>query len=285
MNDRKHSSLSRPLGLILACAIIIGFSGLGIALHWHDAEIRQYLVAKDTETLQEEQPEAAPYVIDIALANFTLSVWQTVFSAAGLAAVTLTVFYAHRAWQEARRSADAAQAALEDARSENEAQSVRFSEQLSIATDAAQAARKSADSFMAAERAYLFCHDVVRVQKDGDAHFELVWRNFGKTPAFVTAIRVDCKPHDAFPNPLIAPELPIPMGTVVGADEVWKRGVAARESEILPLLRSGLHVYLYGQISYVDIHGQRRRSWFCRLYTGNGFILGLLYQPELNGYE
>ena len=42
--------------------------------------------------------------------------------------------------------------------------------------------------------------------------------------------------------------------------------------------------YLYGEITYLDVFKTEHRTWFCRTWNGQQFILGDLISEDLNGY-
>ncbi len=78
-----------------------------------------------------------------ARASFVLAFWQTVMNGFGLAALGLTVFYAHKAWEEAKRSAQIAETALESAIADATEQADRFSRQLAISEQNLDISRQS----------------------------------------------------------------------------------------------------------------------------------------------
>jgi len=75
--------------------------------------------------LQVQAREAA--IAEDALA---VSFAQLALSIAGVFGVGLTIYYAHKAWKESERSANAAHDTLEDARSDAAEQALRFTSQL-----------------------------------------------------------------------------------------------------------------------------------------------------------
>lgn len=154
-----------------------------------------------------------------------------------------------------------------------------------IADESAKAASRMADAMAAAERAYVFLEGTKPVVFSGEPHAMLCWRNYGKTPAVVVSVQFVCEPCAGFPAPLElrGAEYPTPAGTIIPAGGVLELGHPPL-AEPRAHLAAGRSVYLYGSIIYRDVHQVERRSWFTRLFTGQNFILGLLHQPELNGY-
>jgi hypothetical protein len=84
----------------------------------------------------EAQAASADSALAVAFAQLALSLL-------GLGGVGFTVYFAALAWQEAKRSANAAHLTLEDARADAAAQAERFQKDLRIAEDNLKLARRS----------------------------------------------------------------------------------------------------------------------------------------------
>jgi hypothetical protein len=164
------------------------------------------------------------------------------------------------------------------------------------AARAAKAAQKSADSLPNIERAYVFFWDVERrdfsftptpgrtvvIPTSGQ---NVIYRNCGKTPAVIVKTKLGCDVFAQPPNPADAPEKTLPSGAVIGASDDWPRGKVDVSKEKIERAKSeGAAVYLYGEITYRDIFKNEQRSWFCRRWTGDQFVLGDLTDEKLNGY-
>lgn len=214
--------------------------------------------------------------LDVAALQFMLGV-------VGVVGVGATVFYARLAWREAQRSADVANEALADARASAKEQGQRFSQQLNVSEESAKAAIRMADAIAASERAYVFLA-ATRVFGPNPKKRVLVWHNYGRTPAIVTKVQFACEPSKPFPDPLDPLQMPMPGTTIIPAGDDLTLGVAnidIAEENIQP----GEAIYLYGQITYNDVHLIERRSWFCQMLGTDGFFAGALYQADLNGFE
>lgn len=73
-----------------------------------------------------------------------VAVWQLWLNVAGLVGLAYTVWYAKRAWGEAKRSADLSQYGLDDARTDAAEQARRFEAQLRIAHENLKIAQRAA---------------------------------------------------------------------------------------------------------------------------------------------
>lgn len=164
------------------------------------------------------------------------------------------------------------------------------------AARAARAAQKSADAIPHIERAYVFFWDVQRrdfsfVPRPGrtvvipTSGQNVIYRNCGKTPAVIVKTKLECDVFTQPPNPASAPEKTLPSGAVIGAGDDWPRGKVDVSKEKIERAKSeGAEIYLYGEITYRDIFKNEQRTWFCRRWTGDQFVLGDLTDEKLNGY-
>lgn len=143
---------------------------------------------------------------------------------------------------------------------------------------------QQAKAVIAVDRAYVFFLDSMLIKVGTQSAYGVSWKNFGRTPAIVTGIKLGCIGSETPPDPATAPEALIPSGAVIGVEQTWQRG-AVREQDCSEPFQRGELVYLYGQISYRDVHGIDHRSWFCRLFAGKQFVLDDLTDPKLNGYD
>jgi len=154
------------------------------------------------------------------------------------------------------------------------------------ADKAAEAAKKTVDTMAAAERAYVFFLDTRKIDtKTAHPAFRVIWRNFGKTPAMVTGVRLGIVAGDAPPNPAEMPRYEMPFGAIIGAGEEWPRGQVSMKNAVDDASKDSLPIYLAGEVTYLDIHEQPHRTWFCRLFTGAQFILDPDIDRDLNGYS
>lgn len=113
----------------------------------------------------------------------------------------------------------------------------------------------------------------------------VIYRNSGRTPAVVTKIRLGCDVFPVPPEPQNAPSEEMPIGGVIGAGVEWPRGRIALTLDKIERAKAGKGlIYLYGEIVYRDIFRKERRSWFCRRWQGQQFILSDLIDEKLNGY-
>lgn len=152
------------------------------------------------------------------------------------------------------------------------------------ADKAADAAKKTVDAMVAAERAYVFFLDTVRVGESQVTAYHVKWRNFGKTPAMITGIRMGLAATDDPPPASEMPRYEMPFGAIIGAGDGWRRGGVSMQ-DVREELEAHTPVYLIGEITYRDIQGGSHRTWFCRLYTGAQFVLDADIDESLNGYD
>jgi len=73
---------------------------------------------------------------------------------------------------------------------------------------------------------------------------------------------------------------------VIGAGVGWERGRIALTQDKIEQAKAGKgSIYLYGEIVYRDIFKNERKSWFCRRWQDQQFILSNLIDEKLNGYN
>jgi len=151
---------------------------------------------------------------------------------------------------------------------------------------AADETKRSVDTLVASERAYVFFLDTQQLSRTFYPSYQVVWRNFGKTPAVVTGVRLGLSQASGGADPATMPKNDLPIGAVIGADGAWPRGQVALKPEMLRASQEEARpIWLCGQITYRDIHGKDHRTWFCRLYTGAQFILDDSADEAFNGYD
>lgn len=296
MRDDQEPASSATPGLVLAAAIIIAVAALGYAAslagallrHERQSAVGCNAASSTTEdTCAPISAEASVRSADAASSATYIAAWQLGFSALGLVGGGLTVLFAYRAWKEARRTADAANRQIRHAREDAAEQAKRFEQQLSVATTAAEAAKLSADAIIKAERAWVFLHDVVPEMNESGTvlRWAVVWKNSGKTPAFITKVALDCATASVPPDPKTIYGPPVPGGAVIGAGGAWQRGFIPDAPQVLANHSAGHLIYLSGQITYLDVHQKERHSWFTRQFTGEQFVLGIYIDPQLNGFD
>lgn len=114
-----------------------------------------------------------------------VAVWQLWLNIAGLVGLAYTVWYAKRAWGEAKRSADVSQHGLDDARADAAEQERRFAAQLRIARDSLKIAQRAAAEV---DRAWLSIDITpisgLRVDEESiSIEARVILENVGKGPA------------------------------------------------------------------------------------------------------
>ncbi|MES2343852.1 MAG: hypothetical protein V4597_19455 [Pseudomonadota bacterium] len=114
-----------------------------------------------------------------------VAVWQLWLNVAGLVGLAYTVWYAKRAWSEAKRSADVSQAGLDDARADVAEQERRFEAQLRIAHENLKIAQRSAAEV---DRAWLSVEIIpvggLRIEDEMvSIEARVIVKNVGKGPA------------------------------------------------------------------------------------------------------
>lgn len=150
---------------------------------------------------------------------------------------------------------------------------------------AADAALESAKAFTDTERAYVFFLDARQVGLVDNPTYEVIWKNFGKTPAMVTSLRMWCGPVNEPPLPTRGIVKDLPKGAIIGAGDTWQRGKHKFSAEDKSAGMEGKKLFLSAEITYLDIlQGKTRKTWFCRQYAGRQFVLPELTDEKLNGY-
>lgn len=246
-----------------------------------------------------------------------VAVWQIWLNIAGLIGLGATVLYARRAWLAAQVSADAATTALDHTRADATEQADRFDKQLEVANqsvDAAEAAAvasgqasrwmKSAAAAahrqaLVAERAmtvlerpYVFFEHAKKLEPGtGMATypintFRVIWKNYGKTPALVTGVRLGISREDEGEDPATMPRYEMPFGAIIGVHDPWPRGQTVITEEMIKEFNEDARpIWLCGEVTYRDLHGKDHRTWFCRFFVGLGFVLDDGCNPAFNGYD
>lgn len=156
-SNGRHLSKVRGLGLLVAAAILfagsawvwnLGATRIALAPRGYPVAAPNCDGAKGCEQKAQVDARTAATAATAATADTALyiALGQLVASFLGLGGVGFTVFYARLAWREAERSANAAQEALDDTRTETAEQATRFGSQLKVAADAALASAKGAEA-------------------------------------------------------------------------------------------------------------------------------------------
>ena len=155
--------------------------------------------------------------------------------------------------------------------------------------DAAKAARLTAESAVAAERAYLILEGSVADNFESEesdkpppyiARFEL--KNYGKTPAILkmiqhtAAYRADADPSQ-IPIKLVpfAPEIAIGSGEKTGAYPTFLRISA---TDLARAIEGDGRIFLLGRFEYEDIFGAQRELGFCYQYSPD--LIGFTLYPS-----
>lgn len=217
-----------------------------------------------------------------------VAVWQTVFNFLGLIGLGGTVVFAGMAWREARRSADADNAALEEtrkalleAREGASEQKDRFERQINLSEDTAKRQL----------RAYISVH-LKSVESLGDGlnpRVSVTFKNDGQTPAH----DVVCHGNIAFqPFPLDV-ELPAldfdgvhrsrePLGP--GSPRtIHEKSICLAPGSVALLKAGTWALYAFGEVRYKDIFGESHMTKY-RLFMGGeaGMDIGLIAYHEGN---
>ncbi|MBL8774260.1 MAG: hypothetical protein JNK30_22920 [Phenylobacterium sp.] len=258
---------------------MVGVAFVVVALDWGRQEtalreraypIPQPECSSDAEcaekALQVQAREAAT-----AEAALEVAVFQLALSLAGVIAVGFTIFYAHRAWKEAERSADAAHESLQDARDDAVAQAARFSEELEIARQTANAALRQVavaeDTAQKELRAY-----VTAVEASigwGPNHHPLITLrcvNTGRTPATRMYIGGFCYLADSITDVGAAqrPKYRFGKWSAVGAGSEEKAIAVIEGIEAITktAVSASRLLVIEGSIKYVDIFDEVFESEF-----------------------
>lgn len=147
-----------------------------------------------------------------------------------------------------------------------------------FAKAAADAANASATSMQLAERAYLrisFEMPGVRwKEKSGNGlYLEALVKNFGRTPAVITDIRIGIAPREhgdllpaEFPFPTAERES-IPNGLLVPQDHLSHEKFFGLRPESLEDIRTAAkRLWIFSHVDYIDTFGTRHRAGLARLY-------------------
>jgi hypothetical protein len=138
------------------------------------------------------------------------------------------------------------------------------------------------------ERAYVFFEDTKREKGPGiTGRYAVIFRNHGKTPAIAKSRRIACDYRDEPPDPTEPPKHAFPRGAIIGADDLWRRGIIEVTDDMIEQWQKGSgRIFLYGELIYLDIFNNEHRTWFCRRLSNRGeFVLDDMTDPRLNGYN
>ncbi|MGA9851919.1 MAG: hypothetical protein WBR15_03215 [Gammaproteobacteria bacterium] len=143
---------------------------------------------------------------------------------------------------------------------------------------AAEAAKKSADALPRIERPYIFVDGDKHTLSGNMRYTELVFKNYGKTPAIITRIQTRLvRKVEGEPNKPDYLSTPISVNIVIESTSGW----AHREqpSQYLDIR------WYYGCAEYKDIFGDIHKTWFgfnAIPGHGNNSQFG---GDEFNGYD
>jgi hypothetical protein len=139
----------------------------------------------------------------------------------------------------------------------------------------ANAGKQSADSLRNIERAYVFIdYELLRVRnaalKIGGIsprkQIELVFKNFGRTPAVVNGINCKCFhwPNRYLPE-IEAVSIKFPSGIAIGSSSPWSVPAIfdGTQRDINDAMSGAGSIYLYGKVAYLDMLGEQRETGFC----------------------
>jgi cbb3-type cytochrome oxidase subunit 3 len=143
------------------------------------------------------------------------------------------------------------------------------------ARTAANAAKQSADFLRNIERAYVFIdYELLRERnaalKEGGIspykQIELVFKNFGRTPAIVNGINFKCLYwQNRYLPEMKADSMKIPSGIAIGSGSPWSIPAIFKGTQrhINEAMGGAGSIYLYGEIAYRDMLGEQRETGFC----------------------
>ena len=139
----------------------------------------------------------------------------------------------------------------------------------------ANAAKQSADFLRNIERAYVFIdYELLRERnaalKEGGIspykQIELVFKNFGRTPAIVNGINCKCLywPNRHLPE-MKADSMKIPSGIAIASGSPWDIPAIfeGTQCHINEAMSGAGSIYLYGKITYLDMLGEQCETGFC----------------------
>lgn len=177
---------------------------------------------------------------------------------------------------------------LRDARRANE---------LAAASNSANAAATARAT--QSDRAYVFLHTTKKDRAPDRTPTRIygpIFKNFGRTPAFMLSLKLNAGFFDRAPDPTLAvTEYIMPQPHVIPVDGEWpyrhyfQIGEMDRVFEQWQAGRREL--WLYGSIVYRDVYGVEHHTWFSRVFSDGSFVFGKdpehedLQKWELNGYD
>lgn len=161
------------------------------------------------------------------------------------------------------------------------------------AEKAASAADKTAASLLRSERAYVlakvkFPPGLGIVSSHGgqaQTNISVQFPNRGRTVAFISRIRATYSLSAAPPAGL--PEVnapPLPDGLAIRSDGVFEDKVVAHITTVEEAKIEALELtlFVFGQISYSDIHGEQHETAFCWSYVPRGRGGQFVINPNAN---
>lgn len=177
----------------LVAGILLMMSAAGVGFIWQASSLSTSVrelgepPSKQQDKTTNQEPPSAIRQTAAAEIQASAAILQMAFNLFGLFGLGATIYYAHRAWKEAERSADAAHASIEDARRGAYEQSQHFEDQLKITAAAAKAAEIGAAANMALQRPWLSvdakCQSMKIGEKDIHVGIQLSIENHGNSPA------------------------------------------------------------------------------------------------------
>ncbi|WP_376704641.1 hypothetical protein RQ479_07760 [Mesorhizobium sp. ISC25] len=161
------------------------------------------------------------------------------------------------------------------------------------AIQAANTATAAANAAIAAERPYVFLWMTKRDPFDGKKLLGINFKNFGRTPGFVTRIQYDVGLFAVPPDPETAgkqgTDRTLHKGAIAAYDvdfpNNWHVPLTVTTDMMEGERRKEGEIYLYGIIYYEDPFGTPHKSWFCRVYRSYEFVPAHLKDEHLNGFD
>ena len=245
MSDRYERRVSALGGLVVAIPTVLAVYGASFgALNWASKSLgvgdEAYAVAdascRQGYDCEPKDVRLHAAEVRLAQANFRLALFQSVLNIAGLSALALTVYYAHKAWVEAQRTADGAE------RLNRPHMHVHNIELIGLAASAEAGKVKNA------------------------CEFKLFIQNYGNTPGFVTRWNIVSIPLPALPGapdydeaPNIEVPVPVGSGLMPSTEPVF---ISVDEPTRAKLRSGELTFFVWGFVEYDDLARRPHKTRF-----------------------
>ncbi|MFZ6843674.1 hypothetical protein [Undibacterium sp. RuTC16W] len=201
--------------------------------------------------------------------DYASSEWWLVYLTGVLAAATIGLFIFTACLFKATVALG------DDAKESGQRQASEMKESLRISKISADSAKKSADTSMLSERAYITASVVLPGLKwinasTGLFEVHIAIMNHGRTPGNVTDVAIGSKileNGEQLGNTDIAAREVIPKAFLVPNDSLpHSRNFNINGQSINDVKTGNKTLWVFGYIDYVDIFHMRRRSGFARIY-------------------